>query len=99
MSAKIKEKLDASVEGKLKNLYELQLIDSKIDRLRTIRGELPLEVSDLEDTVAGLQTRLTNITEEVAELENSLNEKKQAIKDIMIRCDRGRSSIKCVKNK
>ncbi len=72
MSAKIKEsKVDASVEGKLKSLYELQLIDSKIDRLRTIRGELPLEVSDLEDTVAGLETRLTNVKEEVAELEHA----------------------------
>lgn len=81
MSAKIKEKVDASVEGKLKNLYQLQLIDTKIDRLRIIRGELPLEVSDLEDTVTGLETRLTNVTEEVAELETSLNEKKQAIKD------------------
>lgn len=81
MSAKIKEKIDASIEGKLKNLYQLQLIDSKIDRLRTIRGELPLEVSDLEDTVAGLETRLANITAEVAELENQLNEKKQSIKD------------------
>jgi predicted nucleic acid-binding Zn-ribbon protein len=81
MSAKIKEKIDASIEGKLKNLYHLQLVDSKIDRLRTVRGELPLEVSDLEDTVAGLETRLTNVTEEVAELENQLNEKKQAIKD------------------
>jgi len=81
MSAKIKEKIDASIEGKLKNLYNLQLIDSKIDRLRTVRGELPLEVSDLEDTVAGLETRLANVTEEVAELENQVNEKKQAIKD------------------
>lgn len=81
MSAKIKEKIDASIEGKLKNLYQLQLIDSKIDKLRTIRGELPLEVSDLEDTVAGLETRLSNVTEEVAELENQLNEKKQNIKD------------------
>ena len=81
MSAKIKEKIDASIEGKLKNLYNLQLIDSKIDRLRTVRGELPLEVSDLEDTVAGLETRLTNVTEEVAELENQVNEKKQSVKD------------------
>lgn len=75
MSAKIKEKIDATVEGKLKSLYQLQLIDSKIDRLRTIRGELPLEVSDLEDTVAGLETRLANVTEEVAELENQINDK------------------------
>lgn len=82
MSAKIKEsKVDASVEGKLKSLYELQLIDSKIDRLRTIRGELPLEVSDLEDTVAGLETRLTNVKEEVADLERQYEEKRQAIKD------------------
>jgi predicted nucleic acid-binding Zn-ribbon protein len=81
MCAKIKEKIDASVEGKLKSLYSLQLIDSKIDRLRTIRGELPLEVSDLEDTVAGLQTRVENLQDELNELENQLNEKKQAIKD------------------
>lgn len=81
MCAKIKEKIDASIEGKLRSLYELQLIDSKIDRLRTIRGELPLEVSDLEDIVAGLETRLNNVTEEVQELENQINEKKQNIKD------------------
>src|ERR1044072_1882391 len=81
MCAKIKEKIDASIEGKLKSLYMLQLIDSKIGRRRTVRGGLPLEVSDLEDTVAGLETRLTNVTEEVNELENQLNEKKQAVKD------------------
>ncbi|MBA2612763.1 MAG: hypothetical protein H0U95_12380 [Bacteroidetes bacterium] len=81
MAAKIKEKIDASVEGKLKSLYQLQLIDSKIDKLRTVRGELPLEVSDLEDTVLGLETRLKNVEEEVAELDTTLSEKKQAIKD------------------
>ena len=81
MCAKIKEKIDASIEGKLRSLYELQLIDSKIDRLRTVRGELPLEVSDLEYVVAGLETRLNNVTSEVEELENQINEKKQAIKD------------------
>ncbi len=81
MCAKIKEKIDASIEGKLRSLYELQLIDSKIDRLRTIRGELPLEVSDLEDIVTGLETRLNNVTTEVEELDNQINEKKQAIKD------------------
>ena len=81
MCAKIKEKIDASIEGKLRSLYELQLIDSKIDRLRTIRGELPLEVSDLEDVVTGLETRLNNVTTEVQELENQIEEKKQAIKD------------------
>ena len=81
MCAKIKEKIDASIEGKLRSLYELQLIDSKIDKLRTIRGELPLEVSDLEDIVTGLETRLNNVTTEVQDLETQIDEKKQAVKD------------------
>lgn len=98
MSAKIKEKIDASVEGKLKALYQLQLIDSKIDRLQTIRGELPLEVSDLEDTVTGLQTRLQNVTEEVAELENQLSEKKQSIKDFQANIKKYESQQNKVRN-
>ena len=81
MCAKIKEKIDASIEGKLRALYELQLIDSKIDRIRTIRGELPLEVQDLEDSVAGLETRVTNLSQELKDLEDQISEKTQAIKD------------------
>ena len=81
MCAKIKEKIDASIEGKLRNLYELQIIDSKIDRIRTVRGELPLEVQDLEDSVAGLETRVTNLSQELKDLEESVNEKTQSIKD------------------
>ena len=81
MCAKIKEKIDASIEGKLRALYELQLIDSKIDRIRTIRGELPLEVQDLEDSVAGLETRVNNLSQELKELEEQVSEKTQGIKD------------------
>lgn len=81
MCAKIKEKIDSSIEGKLRNLYELQIIDSKIDRIRTIRGELPLEVQDLEDSVAGLETRVNNLSEELKTLEDAVAEKTQAIKD------------------
>src|SRR6201988_3236147 len=81
MCAKIKEKIDASIEGKLRALYELQLIDSKIDRIRTIRGELPLEVQDLEDSVAGLETRVNNLSQELKDLEDQVSEKTQAIKD------------------
>lgn len=98
MCAKIKEKIDASVEGKLKSLYSLQLIDSKIDRLRTIRGELPLEVSDLEDTVTGLETRVVNLQEELNELENQLNEKKQAIKDFQANIKKYESQQNKVRN-
>jgi len=98
MCAKIKEKIDASVEGKLKTLYSLQLIDSKIDRLRTIRGELPLEVSDLEDTVTGLETRVVNLETELADLENQLNEKKQAIKDFQSNIKKYESQQNKVRN-
>lgn len=72
---------EVSVEEKLRALYELQQIDSKIDKIRTIRGELPLEVRDLEDELAGLETRIKNFTEEVNALEDAVVEKKNAIKD------------------
>ena len=49
------KKVDYSVEDKLRALYDLQLVDSRIDKLRSVRGELPLEVQDLEDEVSGLE--------------------------------------------
>ena len=70
---------EVTVEEKLKALYALQIIDSKIDELRSVRGELPLEVEDLEDEVAGLNTRLSKIQTEVEQLENEIKLKKIAI--------------------
>ncbi len=52
-------KKEATVENKLRALYDLQLIDSRVDEIRNVRGELPLEVEDLEDDVLGLKTRIT----------------------------------------
>ncbi|MBN8703000.1 MAG: hypothetical protein J0M08_08040 [Bacteroidetes bacterium] len=78
---KADEKSDVSVEEKLRALYQLQLVDTKIDKIKTVRGELPLEVSDLEDVVAGLETRFNNFTAEIEALEQSINDKKNAIKD------------------
>jgi len=75
------DKSEVSVEEKLRALYELQQIDSKIDKIKTVRGELPLEVRDLEDEVAGLETRLNNFTTEIDHLEEMINEKKNAMKD------------------
>ena len=57
------KKKEATVEERLRALYDLQLIDSRIDEIRNVRGELPLEVSDLEDEVAGLKTRLEKLEE------------------------------------
>jgi predicted nucleic acid-binding Zn-ribbon protein len=70
-----------TVEQKLIALYSLQQIDSQIDRIRIVRGELPLEVQDLEDEVAGLETRINNYTEETENLKKQITEKQNAIKD------------------
>lgn len=79
--AKKKATKELSIEERLRALYDLQLIDSRIDRIRTIRGELPLEVQDLEDDIAGLETRVEKLAGELTELEDHIKEKNQTIKD------------------
>ncbi|MCD4834789.1 MAG: hypothetical protein K8R31_13405 [Bacteroidales bacterium] len=79
--AKVKENTDLTVEEKLKALFELQLVDSKIDNIKRLRGELPLEVQDLEDEIEGLQTRVQNFEDEVVKLEEYITNKKNEIKD------------------
>lgn len=75
------EDKDISVEEKLRALHELQSVVSDVDKIKTLRGELPLEVQDLEDEIAGLKTRLINLDDEVKNLDTSINNKKIAIKD------------------
>ena len=70
---------ELSVEEKLQHLYELQKIDTEIDKIKTLRGELPLEVQDLEDEIAGLETRLENYKNEINEASKSIAAKKQEI--------------------
>jgi hypothetical protein len=72
---------EVTIEKKLIALYNLQQIDSQVDKIRIIRGELPLEVQDLEDEIAGLETRIENYLQENNALEKSITEKKFAIKD------------------
>ena len=74
-------KKEVSVASKLDALYQLQRIDSEIDRIRTIRGELPLEVQDLEDELQGLETRLNKLQDEVKTLEQEAVDRKNAMKD------------------
>lgn len=76
-----KDKVEFSTEEKLQALFQLQLIDSEIDRIRIVRGELPMEVNDLEDEIAGLQTRIANYTEDVESMQTQIAQKKQSIKD------------------
>ena len=72
---------DFSVEEKLVNLYKLQTVDSKIDEIEILRGELPMEVRDLEDEVQGLLNRQTRIEEEINGITEFIESKKEAIKE------------------
>lgn len=72
---------ELSVEDKLRALYDLQLIDTRIDEIRNVRGELPLEVEDLEDEVAGLTTRLEKLQLDLVTIEDSIKAKKNAVED------------------
>ena len=71
---------DFSMQEKIAALYELQKIDSQIDEINKIKGELPLEVQDLEDEIAGLNTRIDNIKAEIEEL-NTLSKQRNREKD------------------
>lgn len=79
--AKAVKKETMSVEEKLSALYQLQKIDSQIDRIRIIQGELPLEVRDLEDEIEGLETRIGKLDEEVKELDSEIASKKVGIQE------------------
>ena len=79
MAADKKTEQNLSVEQRLKSLYELQTILTEIDRIKTIRGELPLEVKDLEDQIAGLNTRIDNFSNEIDELEKAVAAEKEKI--------------------
>lgn len=75
------DNIQVSVEKKLKALYNLQLIDSHIDKIRIVRGELPLEVQDLEDEIAGLDTRIEKYTLETESLNEQIEEKQIAMQE------------------
>ncbi len=85
--AKAKVSKELSVEEKLQAMFRLQKVDSEIDKIKILRGELPLEVEDLEDEIAGLQTR-------VEKLETELNDNETAIKNKMIEIDEANVLIK-----
>jgi len=78
---------EITIEQRLIALYSLQQVDSQIDKIRIVRGELPLEVQDLEDEVAGLETRINNYKEETDSLKTQISEKENAMKesDVMIK--------------
>lgn len=75
------KKKEATVEEKLRALYDLQLIDARVDQIRNVRGELPLEVEDLEDEVAGLNKRIEKLESDLTVVEDQIKTKKIQIED------------------
>lgn len=75
------KKKEVTVEDRLRALYDLQLIDSRIDEIRNVRGELPLEVRDLEDEVAGLNIRLEKLVSNLEVIDNDITSKKNLIEE------------------
>ena len=75
------KKKELTVEDRLRALYDLQLIDSRVDEIRNVRGELPLEVRDLEDDVEGFKNRVEKLEENLAEIDNQIKSKKILIEE------------------
>jgi len=75
------KKKESTAEQKLRALYNLQIIDSRIDKIRQVHGELPLEVQDLEDELEGMNLRLSKVEEEISDLNLQINEKKNVIEE------------------
>ena len=93
-----KDPNELSVEEKLRALYQLQSMLSEIDKIKTLRGELPLEVQDLEDEVAGLGTRIEKIQKEIAELKANVVNKKIEIEAAKVSVEKYKSQQENVRN-
>ena len=93
-----KDPSEMSVEQKLKALYQLQTMLSEIDKIKTLRGELPLEVQDLEDEVAGLSTRIEKIQSEIAELKSNVATKRIEIETAKVSVEKYKSQQENVRN-
>jgi hypothetical protein len=90
--------MEKTVEQKLQALYELQTIHTQIDKIRQIRGELPVEVADLEDDVAGLETRIQKIKTELDDLEDAIVTRKNTIKEAGVAIKKYDAQLNEVKN-
>ncbi|MFZ4797093.1 MAG: zinc ribbon domain-containing protein [Bacteroidia bacterium] len=89
---------EVSIEQKLKALYKLQIIDTQISKLQAIRGELPNEVADLEDDIAGMETRLANMANDVKAIEDSISQNKTRILDAKALAKKYEKQLEGVKN-
>src|SRR5690554_4960659 len=91
-------KKETTVEEKLRALYDLQLIDSRVDEIRSIRGELPLEVQDLEDEVHGLKTRMDKLKTDLETINYEITAKKNLIDEAKVLIKKYAEQQKNVRN-
>ena len=96
--AKVKDPAELNVEEKLKNLYQLQTLMTEIDKIKTLRGELPLEVKDLEDEIAGLETRIEKINEDIAAAHKEVLERQGVIEKNKMDIERFENQMRNVRN-
>lgn len=96
--SKTKVEQEITVEEKLFALYELQRVNSKIDEIRILRGDLPLEVQDMEDEIMGLETRLENFKTEIEEIKTAIKGKQIEIEEANIKIERYKEQLSNVSN-
>ena len=96
--AKTTKKTTASVEDKLKALHQLQVIDTKVDKIRIIRGELPLEIEDLADLIGGLNTRLEKFDAELVTITDDIAANKNTIALATDAIEKYEKQLKNIKN-
>ncbi|PHQ55875.1 MAG: hypothetical protein COC16_04340 [Lutibacter sp.] len=92
------KKKEVTVEKKLRALYDLQLIDSRVDEIKNVRGELPLEIEDLEDEIVGLNKRHSNLDDDVTNLKGEISAKKSVIEEANVLLKKYAEQQKNVRN-
>ena len=92
------KKKELTVEERLRALYDLQLIDSRVDEIRNVRGELPLEVRDLEDEVEGFKLRLQKLEDSLTDIDNQIKSKKNLIEESKVLIKKYNEQQKNVRN-
>ncbi|MCQ2195975.1 MAG: C4-type zinc ribbon domain-containing protein [Bacteroidaceae bacterium] len=95
---KSKDPMELAVDVKLKNLYSLQTMLSEIDAIKILRGELPLEVQDLEDEIEGLTTRVGKMLDQIDDLRREINDRRATIDRNYMDLDRYRDQLNNVRN-
>ena len=97
--SKTTKQTTSSIEDKLKALHQLQVIDTEVDKIRIIRGELPLEIEDLEDLMEGLNTRLEKFNEELITINSNITANKNTVELATDAIEKYEKQLKNIKNK